>query len=206
MQPTLTVDGSETMNLDDVLRSGQVEISKVAAHLDALDEPTRIGAVRSLSGKAQANLFEAAKGQRSIKLADMVPAEVPVLAEVPHYGLNSLPMFRTFAKVFCRPSAEAKELCGYNRAGGFVETVVGPGYYVAYEVEDGEFLVDYTRLPDTKPEHWPAMLSNQARLSRFVYGGMKDVLRGVSKHVTIGRAIRNGKVVDNWFVLCRALT
>ena len=30
-----------------------------------------------------------------------------------------------------------------------------------------------------------------------------DALRGVSKHVSIGRAIRNGKVQDNWFVLCR---
>jgi hypothetical protein len=192
------------IDLDGLLKNGQVEISKVSSYLDGLDEPTRIQTVRSLSGKAQANLFEAAKGQRTVRMADMVPDEVAPLVEVPHYGINSLLMFRTFAKVFCKPASDAKELMGYNRAGGFVETVVGPGYYVAYEVEDGEFLVDYTRLPETKPAHWPAMLSNQARLSRFVYGGMKDVLRGVSKHVTIGRAIRNGKVVDNWFVLCRA--
>lgn len=204
MQPTLTVDGSEAMNLDGVLRGGQIEISKIGAYLDGLDEPTRIAAVRSLSGKAQANLFEAAKGQRAVKLDDIVPSDVPAMTEVPHYGINSLAMFRTFAKVFCKPTADANELAGYNRSGGFVETVVGPGYYVAYEVEGGEFLVDYTRLPEVKPEHWPAMLSNQARLSRFVYGGMKDVLRGVSKHVTIGRAIRNGKAADNWFALCRA--
>jgi hypothetical protein len=81
--------------------------------------------------------------------------------------------------------------------------VVGPGYYVAY-ASDGEVMVDYTRLPSDKLPHWPPILSNQARLSRLVYAGMVDVLRSVSSHVSIGRAIRNGKVADNWFVLCRA--
>jgi hypothetical protein len=28
-------------------------------------------------------------------------------------------------------------------------------------------------------------------------------MRGVSEHVSIGRAVRNGKVADNWFVLVR---
>jgi hypothetical protein len=28
-------------------------------------------------------------------------------------------------------------------------------------------------------------------------------LRAVSTHVTVGRAIKKGKVLDNWFVLCR---
>jgi hypothetical protein len=29
------------------------------------------------------------------------------------------------------------------------------------------------------------------------------VVRGVSKHVSIGRAWRGTRVLDNWFVLCR---
>jgi hypothetical protein len=33
---------------------------------------------------------------------------------------------------------------------------------------------------------------------------MVDALRAVSTHVTVGRAIKKGKVLDNWFVLCRA--
>lgn len=64
-------------------------------------------------------------------------------------------------------------------------------------------LVDYTRLPTLAPKGWPRILRNEQRLSRFVYNGTQDVLRGVSKHVSIGRAMRNGKDLDNWFVLCR---
>jgi hypothetical protein len=41
-----------------------------------------------------------------------------------------------------------------------------------------------------------------ARLSRFICTG-RDFMRGVSQHVTIGRATREGKPMDNWFVLCR---
>jgi hypothetical protein len=47
------------------------------------------------------------------------------------------------------------------------------------------------------------MLPNDARLSRLVFNGTQDVLRGISKHVCIGRASRGGKWMDNWFVLVR---
>jgi phosphodiesterase/alkaline phosphatase D-like protein len=40
-------------------------------------------------------------------------------------------------------------------------------------------------------------------LQRFVYARMDDFLRKVSAHVSIGRAWRNHKVTDNYFVLCR---
>ena len=143
-------------------------------------------------------------GFNTVRLEDIVPANCAPLTEVPHLGINSLLMFRTFAKVFCRPATGARELWGYNRSGAFVETVVGPGYYVAYETSDGEVLVDYTRLPTGKLDAWPAIIANEARFGRFVYANMKDALRGVSEHVTIGRAIRNGKVADNWFALCRS--
>ncbi len=197
-----------SMNLNQTLLGGDFDVKQVGAMLDGLDEAARLSTVRSLSGRAQANLFEAAKGVRTVRVDDLVPAGSAPFQEVPHYGINSLLMFRTFAKVFCRPEAGASELWGYNRSGGFVETFVGPGYYVAYESDDGEALVDYTRLPSgkpaDKPEGWPAIIPNEARFGRFVYANMKDVLRGVSKHVTIGRAIRNGKVMDNWFALSRA--
>ena len=42
-----------------------------------------------------------------------------------------------------------------------------------------------------------------ARLSRFVYYRTQDVLRGVSRHVTVGRATKGGKPMSAWFVLCR---
>jgi len=44
---------------------------------------------------------------------------------------------------------------------------------------------------------------NSHRLSRFVFQGMQYVLLGVSDHVTIGRAMRAGLWLPNWFVLVR---
>jgi hypothetical protein len=64
-------------------------------------------------------------------------------------------------------------------------------------------LVDYLRVPPERPDHWPPILPNSARLSKVVYNGTQDVLRGVSKHVTIGRATKGGKPMSAWFVLCR---
>jgi hypothetical protein len=191
-------------NLDDLLRGGSFDIGDVGRRLDQLNPAARLTAVRSLGGRAQAELFDAAKGVRKLRLEDLVPLKTSAMQEVVHEGKNSLPAFTSFAKVFCRPKqGEARELWGYNRNRKLLERAVGPGYYVAYEGPGDEVLVDYTRLPKGKLAHWPEILGNDERLSRFVYAGMIDALRGVSEHVTIGRAIRNGKVADNWFVLCR---
>jgi hypothetical protein len=195
---------SHFQDLDAVLTRGNFDPRDVRSSLDALSPEERLRSVRSLSGKAQARLFEAAQGAARLTLDDLVPAALPARTEVPHLGKNSLPAFTLFAKVFCRPEPGATELWGYNRSGEMIETFVGPGYYVAYE-SGSEVMIDYTRLPTGKLPEWPAILSNQARLSRFVYGGMIDALRSVSEHVSIGRAIRRGKAVDNWFVLCRSV-
>jgi hypothetical protein len=129
------------------------------------------------------------------------------MREVVHHGKNSLPAFTTFAKVFVRPDdpeAVKTELWGYNRNPAFIETAVGPGYFVAHAHEvDGEMLVSYLRVPPRKPDGWPEIVPNSSRFSRFVYYKMEDVLRGVSSHVSIGRATRGGKDMDAWFVLCR---
>lgn len=191
------------VNLDALLRSGTFDIGEVARVLEGLSAPQRLTAVRSLSGAAQAKLYEAAKGVRKLALDELVPAATEPLVGVVHEGKNSLPLFTHFAKVFCRPRADARELWGYNRSGSFVQTVVGPGYFVVYEGPGDELLIDYARLPSGKPPGWPEVIGNGERLSRFVYAGMIDALRGVSSHVSVGRAIRNGKVQDNWFVLCR---
>ena len=91
-----------------------------------------------------------------------------------------------------------------SATGAFIESAVGPGYFVAYPHSvPGEILVDYLRVPPERPEHWPEILPNSARLSKVVYDGMQDVLRGVSRHVTIGRATKGGKPMSSWFVLCR---
>ena len=53
------------------------------------------------------------------------------------------------------------------------------------------------------PEAWPAIVPNEARLGRFVYAGMIDVMRGISTHVSIGRAKKKKGYMDAWFVLVR---
>lgn len=191
--------------LRDLLNEDAIDIKEVETTLDGLDPEERVSEIRALGRKHQARLFEAARGHRPISLNDLVDPAHPPMEEVVHYGKNSLPAFSHFAKVFVRPeTAAGGELWGYNRSGGFVETVVGPGYFVAYPHEsEGEILVDYLRLPDGRPEDWPEVLPNSSRLSVFVYKGMQDVLRGVSKGVTIGRGFKSGKPMPAWFVLCR---
>jgi hypothetical protein len=176
----------------------------VEQHLDSLQQQERIAELRTLGRAHQARLFELAEGHRPISLEDIVGADQAAMQEVVHHGKNSLPAFNHFAKVFVRPSDRTKrELWGYNRAGGLVESMVGPGYFVAYPYGAGEVLVDYLRVPPERPEHWPAILPNSARLSRVVYNGTQDILRGVSRNVAVGRAMKAGKPMSAWFTLCR---
>lgn len=191
--------------LFDLLQAASPDIRTIERHLDDLDHAGRVREIRSLGRRQLSKLFEAAQGHRAIGLDDLVPSELPAMTEVVHEGKNSLPAFSSFAKVFVRPDeGDPQALFGYNRSGGFVETVVGPGYFVACPHEvPGEVLVDYLRVPEHRPAHWPQILPNDARLSFFVYNGTQDVLRGVSRHVSIGRASKAGKPMSAWFALCR---
>ncbi len=194
-------------NLSRLLRSSRPDMGVISSHLDGLDPARRQVEVRSLGRAAQRRLFEAADGHRPIGLEDLAPAALGPMREVVHQGKNTIPVFSTFAKVFVRPDGAesgAEELWGYNRGAELVETAVGPGYFVAYPHRvKGEVLVDYTRLPPRKPASWPRIISNAQRLSFFVFNGTQDVLRGVSQHVSIGRASKGGKDLPAWFVLCR---
>jgi len=187
----------------DILLKGTFDIVMVGSYLNALPSAARVAQVRALTRPAQAALYEAAKGARKLTLEQLVPTAVPDMTDVVHQGKNSLRAFNQFARVFCRPKRDAKQLWGYNRAGKLVIKVVGPGYCTAYEGPGDEVIVDYARLPEGKPESWPEIIPNQARLGRFVYANSIDALRAVSSHVTVGRSIRNNQVMDNWFVLCR---
>ena len=195
------------MALREMLSRPEVDVRAIEAYLDGLDNDTRISEVTHLGRPAQRRLYAAVEGHRVIRITDFVPDSREPLSEVVFEGRNTLPAFTRFAKVFCRPdtpeAAAAGELWGYNRNSGFVETTVGPGFFVAYDHGDSEVLVDYLRVPPNRPEHWPPILNNDARLSFFVYNGTQDVVRGVSEHVCIGRASRRGRIMNVWFVLCR---
>jgi len=188
-------------SIHDFFRAGDVDVAALAAYLDGLDSRLRIAEARDLSADEQARLFEAAEGFRRVTLEDFVAKDQRPLEQVIHHGRNSLPMFRLFEKRFCRPDAARDELWGYNEQ--IWKTVTGPGYFVAKPASDLEVVIDYCEVPPRKPAAWPAILDNSARLSRFIYYRTRDFMRGVSQHVTIGRATREGKPMDNWFVLCR---
>ncbi len=190
----------ELKNLIDV----HMDLPRLSKDLDELGHGARVWATRQWSRGTQARLWEAAKGFRPVTLDDYVPANVPPLVEVRTWGKNTLPAHTHFQKRFCKPSDPAKDrLIGFNfqSLSGFT----GPGYYVAHPAQDaGEVDIDYTMVPKEKPDAWPPIQPNSARLGRFVYYGMIDVMHGISSHVSIGRARKKkNEWMDAWFVLVR---
>jgi hypothetical protein len=186
-----------------VLIEPKVDMARITRVLDELGHPGRVHTTRSWGRKQMAKIWEAAQAYRSITLEHFVPESVAAMVEVVHELKNSLPLFSVSQKRFCRPAdSEIKELWGYNHAStnGFT----GPGYFVVRPSDtEGEVVIDYTNLPKGRPESWPAIVPNEARLGRFVYAGMVDHMRGISNHVCIGRAQKGAEPMDAWFVLCR---
>jgi len=180
-----------------------VDRKEVARVLDDVGEQVRLKAIADLGRAELARLFDAAADNEPIDLEHFVPPDVPPMTEVIHEGKNSLGLFTRFQKRFCRPASAITppELWGYNEQS--MRLFTGPGYFVAHRSNEGGVVVDYTRLPPDKPEGWPPILPNSARLSRFIYNGTVDVMRKVSTHVSVGRAYRGGKAMDAWFVLAR---
>jgi hypothetical protein len=178
----------------------------LAGALDGLGDDDRIDAVAHLRRRELAALYEAARDNPPLTLADFVPVGVPPRTEVVHEGKNSLPLFTRFQKRFCRaPGPSATELWGYNEQSQ--RALTGPGYFVVHHDDEGQLVIDYRTLPQADPADlppgWPRMIPNSARLSRFIYNGTVDVMRRVSDRVTVGRAHRKGKPMDAWFALVR---
>jgi hypothetical protein len=184
------------------LIDNHLDLPRLSKDLDEIGHFARVWSVNQWTGADMARVWEAAKGFRAIDLNDFVPPSTAPLVQVVHEGKNSLPAFTIFQKRFCRPAASAADcLVGYNHQA--FSAVTGPGYYVAHpSVEAGEVEIDYTMVPKEKPDDWPPIIGNDARLGRFVYQGLVDVVRGISSHVTIGR-VKKGNWLDSWFVLVR---
>jgi hypothetical protein len=193
------------MSLQSLIRA-DASIQDIAAYLDALDHEVRRLEVQSLGGADQARLFSAAGDAPPIDFAFFVPDGVDELREVIHYGRNSLPLFRTFEKRFCRPVGDDKRLFGYNE--GPTRSWVGPGYFVAHATDAGDrrgaIVVDYYLVPDAEvAPGWPPVKANHQGLQRLVYHQTRDYMRRVSEHVSIGQAHKQEKKVIGTFVLCR---
>jgi hypothetical protein len=180
-------------------------IDTIAAGFDAASHAQRLEWMYQLTHDDQARLFELATGRACHLDGDFVPSSKPPLTEVIHWGINSLPTFRKFQKRFARSKSTARHAVGYNEQ--TMKLFTGPGFFTAredlIESKGPTVVVDYTLLPSEKVESWPPILSNKARLSRFVYNGTMDWMWKVSNNVSVGRASRGGQWMDNWFVLCR---
>src|SRR5262249_37040939 len=157
----------------------------------------RVDTIRQWDGKTQERLYEAAKGFLPLTLEHFVPSDREPLQEVIHWGKNSLPALTHFQKRFCKPGGprptgasggeEPPEwgdmLWGYNHNDG-LSKFAGPGFFCVHPDEaEGEIGIDYTKLPPSKPEKWPAIQPNSSGISRLVYYDMVDVMRGISTHV-----------------------
>lgn len=133
-----------------------------------------------------------------------MPDGVGPLVEVIHHGHNTLPMFQHFQKRFVKLEGEAFPIGGYNHQS--MQALTGPGYFGVTRGEgehEGELVIDYAKLPRQKPPSWPEIRSNEGGLAGVVNGGMVDYLRGLSSHVSIGVAFKNGEHRHQWFALVR---
>jgi hypothetical protein len=197
------------MLLSDMLDATSPVIEEISTHLDRLDHSERLLQIRQLNKKRQKRLYEIAVAETS-RLEDFVPSEAPRQREVIHHGKNSLPVLSHFQKRFCRSDSSEEELFGYNH--NSTMSIVGPGYYVASSTEGnpeweqrGGVVVDYYKLPDTGDvvDGWPSIKANSSGLQFFVYHKMRDFMRKVSSHVSIGIAYKGGKPIGQYFTLCR---
>ncbi len=183
------------------------KVERITEALDAMSPKGRLAAVRGMSKATMIRLWSLFEDVNEVDADFFVPSSIDPLVEVIHHGKNSLPAYNFFQKRFCRADDDSDDLYGYNHQDN--AWITGPGYYVAHASEENDptrispYLIDYTRAPPKKVDAWPEIISNKAKLGRFVYAGMKDYMRGISEHVSVGKAVRGGKETENYFMLCR---
>jgi hypothetical protein len=171
------------------------DLETIATALNAAESEDRVAWLCGLNKKEQAALFDMAKGTQMT--VDEVHGEGGVTTIF--HGKNSLPMFTRFQKRICKHNGVVQ---GYNHQS--LKWLVGPGHFrvIPHDVP-GELLFDYLWAPETVPEGFPAARSNRGGLSTLVYGNLQDVVRKVSDHICIGRALMKGKLTNNYFGLAR---
>jgi len=189
-------------------------MAAISTLLDNASPGERRAALFSLSRQQQSALYDRAAQSATLTPDDLVPSSTPARHEVIHAGQNTLPVFRAFEKRMCR-AAEGDRIYGYNE--GTTRPLIGPGYFVAVATgtpsdgaptwrERGGIVVDYFRVPPEKDAvvaGWPPVVPNERGLQRFVFRGMRDYLRKVSTHASIGAAYQGERAFNSWFVLVR---
>jgi hypothetical protein len=197
----MTGQTSPEQALKALIADGAAPAQRIATFLDSLSHDERVKASRSLGARLQAKLWHKVDGFGELSFDDFVPKGTPVLTPVRHYGRNSQPAFTIFEKRFYR-TGDGDEIAGANFQA--IQAITGPGYFVCgFDPQRHEVLIDYSRVPSTKPESFFPIKSNDVGFARIIYRPWVDVMRRVSTHVTIGQATRQGKDMGFFFVLCR---
>jgi hypothetical protein len=189
-----------TATFAELLGRSDITQAQLAAHLDALAVDERVRQSRALGKKQLKRLWEVCADAPPFTLEELIPSTEK--GTVRWAGKNSLPLFTHFEKRFAR---QGGAVVGFNFNPGVAAWFSGPGCFTTVQAPDRpkEILIDYTRVPTTTPEGWPAVKDNESGGRKMVYGGMNDFCRRVSSTVIIGHAWRNGKEVDAYFVLAR---
>lgn len=170
----------------------------LASGLDAVTHDQRVNFLRGLGMGQQKALWALCE-------ADRVPLDIGFLYGAPdevviHEGQNSLPVFTRFQKRFV---LRGETVQGYNHNPGSIAWFTGPGHFTVRTGSETELVIDYTVMPADVPGEFPDLIDNDGGSRKLVFGGMQDHLLRVSRHVTIGRAFKNGKFQPAWFLLCR---
>ena len=187
------------MSLLEQMRSEDFAPENFSALLENSSHEESLNWSRSLKQNELQKLYDAYDKVNKISMESLLPVEHPVFENVEHFGYNNLPFFRVFSKPMYRTSDGT--IAGRNAQ--FWEFLTGPGYFTVKAVDDYELLVDYTVLPDSKPEEWPNITSNARGLSLLVFHNLQDSLRAITERITIGRASRKGKPLPQYFILVR---
>ncbi|MBX3230170.1 MAG: hypothetical protein KIT84_24945 [Labilithrix sp.] len=180
-----------------------VNVERLVEILDGLGHEGRIHTTRTWSKKEMSRIFDAVKGHRPIDVDYVVPISEP-LVEVQHDLHNALGLPGKFQKRFAKIAGDPSVVVGFNVQP--YTAFAGPGYFTASKGEgehEGELVIEYTKIPKEKPEGWPKIVENAGLIPGIVYGGMTDYLRGISTHVSIGKAFKGGKPRGEWFALVR---
>jgi len=175
------------------------EVTELAALREALDEAPpalRLEWLRGLSRRDVLSLYDLAVDGGPVRATDLAGAEGRVVV---HQGRNSLPFFRAFQKRFCLRGGVVQ---GYNHNSSVVTWFGGPGHFTCAPDGDG-LLFDYTAVPADVPPGFPPLRDNDHGTRKLVFGGMRDLLRKVSRHCLVGTAMRNGRPEGQGFVLVR---
>ena len=168
------------------------DLDTFRAALAALSAEEQRNYMHGLPKREMKRLWE---GGLPVRLDEVVGAEGEVVVQE---GQNDLlPFFDRFEKhVVCR---------GGGAQGINVQRfafVTGPGHF-SLRQEGDEVWFDYTTLPASTPDNWPALVPNDQGISKLVYGNMIDRVRGVVPGLTVGKVFRHGKPEEHYFMLAR---